>query len=209
MKVYFYSPDTLEYLYSEDANLDPAEWQINHKEVYMIPANATDVKPPRTSQLEVALFKDGAWQREPDYRGFYAVNQDMHPCLISVIGALPPGYIAITPAEATKMMEDELYYIIQDGQLIVNPNYEEDKEKQQEEEFNASFFNTSLGYVRRKVTMKNGTTKDFLGDILALLQPGVEIYTYDRQLNQSKVQVTAKFIQECKQQVLIDFYGVE
>lgn len=209
MLIYKYSEDTKEYLESCEAELDAGEWQINHKKVYVVPANATKTKPPKVASNEVALFdtENQVWVKTPDYRGFYAVNEDMHPCLISVIGALPVGYIAITQAEAMKMLEDELYYIIQDGQLVINPNYEEDKRKQEEALFNQSFFNTSLGYVRRKVTMKDGTTKDFLGDILALLQPGVEIITYARDLTQSKVQVTAEFIQECKQQVLVDFYG--
>lgn len=79
--------------------------------------------------------------------------------------------------------------------------------EEEEAEFNREFFNTSLGYVRRKVTMKDGRIKDFLSDILPLLAPGVPVLTYTRQLVQNKVLVTEQFINECKQQVLIDFYG--
>ena len=79
--------------------------------------------------------------------------------------------------------------------------------EQEEQEFNRQFFLTSLGYVRRKVTMKDGSIKDFLSDILPLLAPGVPVLTYTRQLVQNKVLVTQQFIDECKQQVLIDFYG--
>lgn len=86
-----------------------------------------------------------------------------------------------------------------------------------ETEFNKQFFNTSLGYVRRKVTMKDGSIKDFLSDILPLLQTGVPIITYNKpdfetsdtptqNLNQI---VTEDFINECKQQVLADFYGAQ
>ena len=211
MKIYFYNPITFEYLYSEDATLDPAEWEINHQEVYLIPADATTAKPPKTAANQVAVYdvKNGGWNKEPDYRGLYAINETMHPALISVIGALPAGYIAITEAEALKLLEDELYYIFQNGQLIVNPNYEEDKKAKEEALFNAEFFNTSLGYVRRKVTMKDGTTRDFLADILALLQPGVQILTYTKDLKQRQVSVTEQFINECKQQMLVDFYGVQ
>lgn len=35
-----------------------------------------------------------------------------------------------------------------------------------EEEFHNEFFNTSLGYIRRSVTMNNGDHKDFLSDLL-------------------------------------------
>lgn len=211
MLIYKYSEDTKEYLESCEAELDAGEWQINHKKVYVVPANATKTKPPKVASNEVALFdtENQVWVKTPDYRGFYAVNEDMHPCLISVIGALPVGYIAITKAEAMKMLEDELYYIIQDGQLVINPNYKEDKRKQEEALFNQSFFNTSLGYVRRKVTMKDGTTRDFLSDILSLLVPGVAIITYNRDLTQNKPVVTEQFLAECKQQMLTDFYGLE
>ena len=69
------------------------------------------------------------------------------------------------------------------------------------------FFKTSLGYIRRKVTMKNGTQKDFLADILPLLQVGVPVLTYDITGGQSKVLITQEFIDECKQRMLVDFYG--
>lgn len=89
-----------------------------------------------------------------------------------------------------------------------------DEEKQAEllEQFNKEFFNTSLGYVRRKVTMKDGTFKDFLTDIVPLLQVGVQIITYTlngTELTQNTgVTVTEQFINECKQQVFNDFYGI-
>lgn len=36
--------------------------------VYLIPAFATDVKPPETNAHESAVFKDGAWSVVPDWR---------------------------------------------------------------------------------------------------------------------------------------------
>lgn len=211
MLIYRYDEQTKEFLYEEEAILDPAELKYNNKKIYLIPANTTKTKPPKMASYEVALFDEvnQIWVKTPDYRGFYAVNKEMHPVLISAIGALPEGYIAITQAEAMKILEDELFYIIQDGKLINNPNYEEDKQKQEEALFNQNFFNTSLGYVRRKVTMKDGTVRDFLSDILSLLVPGVAIITYNRDLTQNKPVVTEEFLAECKQQMLADFYGVE
>ena len=61
--------------------------------------------------------------------------------------------------------------------IIPEPTPEE-----QEAEFNRQFFNTSLGYVRRKFTNKTGEVKDFLSDALPLLQPGVEIIRASRLL---------------------------
>ena len=79
--------------------------------------------------------------------------------------------------------------------------------EEQEQEFHRQFFLTSLGYVRRSVTMKDGSHKDFLSDILPLLEIGVPILTYTRDLVQTKLLATEQFINECKQQMLRDFYG--
>ena len=92
---------------------------------------------------------------------------------------------------------------------VVDPDWEEKQEQRREAEFNEQFFQTSLGYIRRSVTMQNGLRKDFLTDILPLIQVGVPILTYNKNLEQNKVLVTDLFINECKQQLLKDFYGAE
>lgn len=104
---------------------------------------------------------------------------------------------------------------IEDFQFADTKEYQEKQAQARETAFNEEFFNTSLGYIRRKVTMKDGSTKDFLTDILPLLQAGVPIISYDKpdfttgempKQNTDKL-VTEEFINECKQQVLKDFYG--
>lgn len=94
--------------------------------------------------------------------------------------------------------------------IVYDETQEEAEERirqEEQQEFNRKFFNTSLGYVSRDVHMLNGDVKDFLTDILPLLQEGVEIYTYTANKEQRKVAVTEQFIGECKQQLLADFYG--
>ena len=54
---------------------------------------------------------------------------------------------------------------------------------------------------------KYPTFKEFLADILPILQVGIPILTYTKDGKQNKVLVTEKFIEECKQQVVKDFYG--
>ena len=133
MKIYHYDRDTFEYLYATDAEFDPAELEINHKKVYLIPANATKLKPPKTQEHEAALWQDTNWKIEPDYRNTYVINEFKEIKLIKEIGALPDGYFAITEEQAEKVKQDPLYYIVQDGKLVVNPNYEEDKKAQERE----------------------------------------------------------------------------
>lgn len=99
------------------------------------------------------------------------------------------------------------YYTYSNGNIILNPNYEEEKQAEEDAEFNAQFFNTSLGYVSRTVHMLDGSTCKFLTDILPLLAVGVPVLVYTRELEQSKVLATEEFLLECKQQLLVDFYG--
>lgn len=89
--------------------------------------------------------------------------------------------------------------------------------------FNKEFFNTSLGYVRRKFTNKNGEVKDFLSDafpsLLLAFKEGIigEIFVYDKPpftedvtdwtQYQHKVPITPQFIQECFNQSSVDFFG--
>ena len=115
-------------------------------------------------------------------------------------------------------------YIIVEGELVLNPDWEEEQAAQRESEFNKAFFNTSLGYVRRKVTMADGTHKDFLSDLLPIISMGVQmgqsvnILTYDKPPfdhdiedwteYQHQVVVTAQFIQECFMQLSNDFLPI-
>lgn len=101
---------------------------------------------------------------------------------------------------------------------------EEDYAKEREEQFYKDFFNTSLGYVRRKVSMATGETKDFLSDLLPTISMGiqmgqpVQIITYDKPdftqeitdwtVLQNVQTVTADFIQECFMQLSNDFKPV-
>lgn len=104
----------------------------------------------------------------------------------------------------TSIEETDVEYELYNGQYLTK----EEIEKQKKEIFLKEFFNTSLGYVRRKVSMQTGETKDFLADILPILQVGIPILTYTEDGEQNKVLVTEEFIDECKQQVIKDFYGV-
>ena len=97
------------------------------------------------------------------------------------------------------------YYV--KNNVLCTKTYEELAADKQAE-FDREFFNTSLGYVRRQVSMRTGETKDFLADILPVLEVGIPVLTYDRDLNQYKKLATEVFISECKEQILKDFYGV-
>lgn len=132
MIIYNYDSITKEYIGSCEASLDPQETINQGKNIYLIPADATDIKPPTAQTNEVVIYDNG-WRIEADFRGQYIVNENMSPILIKEIGAIPEGYIVITDKQAAKIEEDDLYYIISDGHLIENPNYEADKAAREHE----------------------------------------------------------------------------
>ena len=185
MIIYNYDELTKEYTGQSFADLDPEETKRQGKNVYLIPANATTKKPPKAKEHEVVIYNNG-WEIVADFRGLYMVNSDMQPQKVEKIGALPEGHAVATEEQAQKILEDDLFYIVQDGALIPNPNYEEQKAQIRENNFNKSFFQTSLGYVRRSVTMADGSHKDFLSDLLPVISMGVQsgqavhILTYDK-----------------------------
>ena len=208
MKIYNYNPITFEYTGSQNADLDPQETKEQGKNVYLLPANATFLKPPASEPMKARVFKEGTWSYEKDFRkGFYKVDSYLNVTEITELGDIPEEYILVTEVVGDDIKANPDKYIIDDG--IVREKTEEEKQAEADAEFNKQFFNTTLGYVRRSVTMKDGSTKDFLTDILPLLVVGVPVLVYDRQLNQTRVQVTEVFINECKQQLFVDFYGGE
>lgn len=208
MKIYNYNPITYEYTGSQNADLDPQETKEQSKNVYLLPANATFLQPPASEPMKARVFKEGSWSYEKDFRkGFYKVDSNLNVMDITELGDIPEGYILVTEVIGDDIKANPEKYIIDDG--TVREKTEEEKQAEVEKEFNKQFFNTTLGYVRRSVTMKDGSTKDFLTDILPLLVVGVPVLVYDRQLNQTRVQVTEVFINECKQQLFVDFYGGE
>ena len=101
---------------------------------------------------------------------------------------------------------------------------EAEKKARREATFNAQFFNTSLGYIRRLVTMKDGSKKDFLSDLLPAIKAGLEIGqevkiicyykpsfdsdVTDWTIYQHIENATPQFIAECLQQVVADFGGI-
>lgn len=159
MKIYHYDENGL-YVGTSDAELDPAEWQINNQKVYIVPAGATEIKPPKTNKNQIAKFEGNNWVVYPDYRGQYIVNSEMNTNMVADIGELPDGYILITEAQYNKIVEDKFYYIVSDGSLIRNPNYEADKQKAERERIGM------LSLTKREVFLALYAAKGITPDIV-------------------------------------------
>ncbi|MCD7740029.1 MAG: hypothetical protein LUH11_01585 [Candidatus Gastranaerophilales bacterium] len=115
-------------------------------------------------------------------------------------------------------------YII-DNQIINKDDYVSYLVQKKEDNFKNEFFETSLGYIRRKVTMSTNEIKDFLSDLLPVISLGIQsgrevsIITYNKpdftqeltneyiKTLQETKKVTSDFIQECFLQLSNDFLG--
>lgn len=117
------------------------------------------------------------------------------------------------------------YYIDSTGNWQERTDEEINQEKiqQRQEQFEKEFFLTSLGYIRREVSMATGEIKNFLSDLLPTISMGIQlgqevpIITYKQpdftqeftleymESLQEIKNVNAQFIQECALQVSKDF----
>lgn len=133
--------------------------------------------------------------------------------------------IAVSEEVYYNFITHENRYKVVAGEIVEDENFFENFKKENQERFEKDFFKTSLGNVRRKVSMKTGETKDFLSDLLPVIQAGVQagnvvnILTYDQPdftkeikdeymlTLQKQVVVDAAFIGECFNQLAQDFAG--
>ena len=89
MKIYIYSKNSGEFLFSSDAQVNP-----KNKEEYIYPPNSTRVVPPSCARNEVALFNGEYWEKYPDFRGLEQINLDtMEITKVSSIGELKDGNV--------------------------------------------------------------------------------------------------------------------
>lgn len=130
---YNYSKITGEYTSSSEACLDVEATKRIGEEVYLEPAYSTLKKPPKTNKYKVAVFEDGTWKVKDDYRGAFICDELLNIQQVQQIGSLPEGFILITEGEAQQIINDRFWYIVENGELVRNPNYEEDKEKARKE----------------------------------------------------------------------------
>lgn len=92
MNVYKYDQQTKEYTGVEVAMLDPLETQLQQKEIYLLPADAT-FSAPTLQEGYVSVFKEGVWENIEDNRGKeYWLQDDAYGTparKMEILGALP------------------------------------------------------------------------------------------------------------------------
>lgn len=211
--------------------LEPPEVEENQIQVYskIIETHEEpyEVIDPETGEAhtEYKTVKEVVenWNIEVDYRkNFYKVDNDLNVTDITTIGE-QTGYIVVDKATGEDIKANKDWYKIVDDEVVKKSDeeYEQEQAERREAEFKNAFFNTSLGYIRRSVTMADGSHKDFLSDLLPVISMGVQsgqavnILAYNKPPFDKDVEdwteyqhqevVTPQFIQECFMQLSVDF----
>ena len=110
MQVYKYDEITKEFMSVETAHLDPLETELQGKEIFLLPANATFVEP---------TFKDGyasvwngkAWEQVEDNRNKeYWLDSDPYGTparVMKELGAFPDNAVFTAPVKPLEMVKEE------------------------------------------------------------------------------------------------------
>ena len=142
---YSYDENTRELKGSIPLSLDVVRSQREGKECYLLPANSTLQEPLEPAQNKTNVF-NGTWELVSDYRKQYVTNESFEITEIKKIGDIPDGLILITAEQKAQIEADADYYVIEDGALVVNPNYEQIK-TQKEAERIARLTMTALDFI--------------------------------------------------------------
>ena len=228
MLIYYYDENTNEYLYSETADSDPEETKIKGEFVPLVPSYSTLIPPLEYNpENQIPVFENENWIIKADYRkNYYKVNEFLSVEEITTIGE-QEGFYLVDKAIGELIKENPNNFKIQNGEIVqkTETEIEEEKIKARQTEFEKDFFLTSLGYIRRKVSMATGDTKDFLCDLLPAITTGIAlgqqipIITYKEpdftqefnleyleSLQETKI-ATQQFCTECALQISTDFMG--
>ena len=109
--------------------------------------------------------------------------------------------------------KNKIKYSSRTNKIILNSKYEEQKAAEREDQFNKDFFQTSKGWVRRKVNMATGETKDFLSDLLPSItlsvNAGVEVTILVYALPDFTQEITTEYMETLQSAIIADMPFVQ
>lgn len=104
MIFYTYDEKTKEYTGTQNGFIDPLETKKQGKNVYLVPANATDKKPLDVKENQAVIFNGSKWEIVADYRNkTYYIGTEKYE--MKELGDLPKG-ATFEPVEPEKTLEE-------------------------------------------------------------------------------------------------------
>ena len=110
MQVYRYDEKTKEYIGEEQALIDPLETELQGKEIYLLPANATFEKP-NLQEGFASVFNGTQWENIEDNRGKeYWLDTDTFGTpakTMKGLGAFPAGAVFTAPVKTLEQLKQD------------------------------------------------------------------------------------------------------
>lgn len=111
MFYYSYNEKTKEYTKKEIAQLDPLESELQEKDIFLLPANATFIAPPEQKEGYAIIWNNNAWEYIEDNRNkTYYLPTDNHYSLgneMKELGPLPEGASLAKPEITFEELKEE------------------------------------------------------------------------------------------------------
>lgn len=107
MQTYRFHPKTKEFLYEEEAYLDPLETESQGKEIYLLPADSTFVAPPEEHEGFARIWSGNEWKYVRDYRGNTVWKSYDESMEIKDLGEIPEGYSLERPYPPPPTIEEQ------------------------------------------------------------------------------------------------------
>jgi len=97
--IYNYDKETGEYFSRTQARLDPAETELQKKDIFLLPANATFIEPPDAAKNKIPVF-NGKWKMRSDFRGikYYDAGTGTESEITKIGKRIPEGSISEAPS---------------------------------------------------------------------------------------------------------------
>ena len=110
MQVYKYDEQTKEYIGAEQALINPLESELQGKEIYLLPANATFEKPNLQDGF-ASVWNGTQWENIEDNRGKeYWLDTDSFGTsahTMKELGAFPAGAVFTAPAKSIEQLKQD------------------------------------------------------------------------------------------------------
>lgn len=127
MIFYTYDEKTKEYTGTQNGFIDPLETKKQGKNIYLVPANATDKKPLKTKENQAVIFNGSEWEIIADYRNkTYFIGTEQHE--MKELGDLPKG-ATFEPVEHEKTLDEQTLEELQKEQTELNAQIEQLKDQ--------------------------------------------------------------------------------
>ena len=127
MIFYTYDEKTKEYTGTQNGFIDPLETKKQGKDIYLVPANATDKKPLNAKENQAVIFNGTEWEIVADYRNkTYYIGTEQHE--MKELGDLPNG-ATFEPVEPEKTLDEQTLEELQKEQTELNAQIEQLKDQ--------------------------------------------------------------------------------